>query len=1096
MKKKIILIFSVCLFLFFNLVSVKAASIEKNEPNLDIEFKTDKKIYKKGDNIYYQIIVANNTEYDGKNFILNIHLPQSVTVENKREITFKRDEILSHKKIGFEITGKVLDNSGSVNIDINQNSSRDKVATADTTNVFEYIILSSVSGICLLLFIKNKKKFIFSIKILLVLSVSLTCFSIFRDNVYAKDVSYLNVSKNIVFKTCIENNEYTLTVNSKVDFYSKGNGKISLDQEVNQDNVYTCDSEKIILSGTFNDPDGVKEVKYIINDTQQVITSKKTIGDKKWRIEETLDEGYYYITIVGIDTLENESIYKFKVNVLNNKIILNDSTKILSEEQHTDGFVDSIFGKETITMIYKKSSYIAQKYYEGKLKSGTTLYFEPCASFLTGFSGTVVDIQEAKTITLPNDYIYPENIDYSDCLAIRFKEASIDKITKSNVNTYYNENTQIEPLFILTPDGGNLINTSDNLHQVKKANVVNKRGTNPISINCFDSKNIKIKFLDLKLYEYSKGEHKDEITLSGSVELTDLMLEGGFSKAKEKDVLGSLGITLNGKLKSSLKLSGNLEINTDNIVEKINTFLSQKSRKFENKTINGIGGIDYKNEIRLATIGIKMGSPVAIIGNSLDKVAYHSKTSPIVIISLTMGLDGKVQAKFSITREQEANTTASLYLRLNELDDFIKPKVSLNEITLPFGSLYKVCTLVSLNDKEFTPIKVEGEINSELEVSPFGYDVKLFFMGISPAHIGMQVKSKVQADFKGVLKRSAKKKWNADFEGSAKGKTGVYSIGEITLKFKDHNLIPDGLGINMKMNELVYLIDSFNLSTIVSKGSIYDSKTKEKLNLSNHRLALELDEDNVYQTDIKDGSFQFSKIPAGDYKVYLKEKDTNKVIYKEKVKITYLNPDFDLYIDYVTESPPEKESLIIKEGETIRFYGNDQNVIFYSANNEAIIDRALYDTRINYNGVNAQAYANESVSGNGWIPLWENEYMDITVVKGSLTIDKKTFESGITSELKNQEAIRKYELKSGESIHFEDKVGIGYITNRPIFINAKNGSAYINHYQGKVLGNKTFDIDLTSSRVDMSGYDNTVDITCTNGTIIVYVRSEEIDKVK
>ncbi len=288
------------------------------------------------------------------------------------------------------------------------------------------------------------------------------------------------------------------------------------------------------------------------------------------------------------------------------------------------------------------------------------------------------------------------------------------------------------------------------------------------------------------------------------------------------------------------------------------------------------------------------------------------------------------------------------------------------------------------------------------------------------------------------------------------------------------------------------------------EGIIIESGTIDKT-IANAKIQVIDKNNNIIDEVYSDnkGYFITNKIRNDEYTIYVFAPEYEE--YTKKINLTNENVYLEIGLTKKDEDPDDgdetDEAITIEKGKTVRLYGCRGGKLYYSGTQGTIIDRAWHDKRSNYNGVNGIAYINENVEGTSWTSLNNNEYYDITVLEGNLIIEEDTFKSGIILEEINTEAVSKYILKQGEKITIKDKNGIGYYTHLPIFVNTKNGTGHVKHKKEEVLETEEYDIlqntvDNTPKKIAMFGREHEVTVTCTSGTITVYVRNDDKNKVE
>ena len=215
----------------------------------------------------------------------------------------------------------------------------------------------------------------------------------------------------------------------------------------------------------------------------------------------------------------------------------------------------------------------------------------------------------------------------------------------------------------------------------------------------------------------------------------------------------------------------------------------------------------------------------------------------------------------------------------------------------------------------------------------------------------------------------------------------------------------------------------------------------------------------------------------------------------------------------------ENQSIVVNKGETIRITFNDSNRNATSAvlnsDPNTIIDIAHYKPA-ELDLVNGWASANLLIKEKFTLEFSGQDYYDITVVNGKLTIDKEKLNKLITIEKIQSQALVKYTLNQGDTITFKQKAGINFEKlGLSIYGYVYNGSAHVTEnifdLENDYRQTLEYDYDKNNSYYDDPYYSyyfkqelefhenirkTDVTVQCTSGTITVYLRSDNMGEVE
>ena len=215
----------------------------------------------------------------------------------------------------------------------------------------------------------------------------------------------------------------------------------------------------------------------------------------------------------------------------------------------------------------------------------------------------------------------------------------------------------------------------------------------------------------------------------------------------------------------------------------------------------------------------------------------------------------------------------------------------------------------------------------------------------------------------------------------------------------------------------------------------------------------------------------------------------------------------------------ENQSIVVNKGETIRVTFNDSNRNTTSAilnsNPNTIIDIAHYKPA-EMDLVNGWASANLLIKEKFTLELAGQDYYDITVLNGKITINKEKLNKLISIEKIESQTLVKYILNQGEAITFSQKEGVDFENlGLSVYGYAYNGTAHVtenifeleNDYEYTLEydynKNNTYYEDPYYSyyfKQELEFHENVrkteTTIECTSGTITVYLRSENMGEVE
>lgn len=221
------------------------------------------------------------------------------------------------------------------------------------------------------------------------------------------------------------------------------------------------------------------------------------------------------------------------------------------------------------------------------------------------------------------------------------------------------------------------------------------------------------------------------------------------------------------------------------------------------------------------------------------------------------------------------------------------------------------------------------------------------------------------------------------------------------------------------------------------------------------------------------------------------------------------------------DSEEETENIVVNKGETIRIssnaLANDYIPISTILSSEAntIIDYAFYNPA-EIDIVNGYAYTNLLIKEKFNVSLYSQDFVDITVIDGKITIEKEKVNKLITIEKIQSQALVKYTLNQGDTMTFKQKEGIDFKKlGLSVYGYVHNGSAHVkehifdfeNDYEqileydydkNNSYGEDSFDSYCFKQELEFHENIRKTEVTieCTSGTITVYLRSENMGEVE
>ncbi len=663
MKPKKIIAFLILLIVFviINESNCKAA---EDSGQLEIDVKQDKSEYHQGDTIKYTITVKNSTSYLGNHLITNISLPKNITTS---DVTmYEEASIDIGQEYIYIINGKIANN---YNINTSKDKNSDTGFTGDKNIIGMLSILFVLSGGVLAYITIKKKKTKKIVSLLLVFIIGTTSFSCV--NVKAANREDKNSQSELKHATVIDKKEYNLTVSCDVTFSLQGETELIINNELDENNQMLTDSESVVITGSARNKNGIKEIKYEIDDLNGNIKNGIIETAEDWSFEEIVDVGTSKITVIAIDNFDNETKKEFSVVRVNKNITVQENVKLLDENE-SSSFFDSIYevfetglgtedmNDDGIIVILSRNSTIISELVKDKI-----IYISPGTVFAAGFTGKVDSIMEPSMIDLGENYLGLESgmSEYSDeeFIAVKFVTPAYDEVIAENI-CLKNEGTvdfDEDLVFALGPNGENLLEESSivpySAFKGAKPTISYKKG------------DLKIGFEEIILYDKDNNleTEYDQIKLDGYVNLSNIEYKGGIEVKKFDGNLlpKQVGVNLTYDLDENLTLYWESKFATDDLIENINKGRSGFKHKTEYMSVFNIKGVDMNKEIYLGSIAFRLFSGtgdaklgVGYIGNYSDQ----SFAEPMALISFVLCANGELKLKFDGTIEQKSKESFSV----------------------------------------------------------------------------------------------------------------------------------------------------------------------------------------------------------------------------------------------------------------------------------------------------------------------------------------------------------------------------------------------------------------------------------------------------
>lgn len=227
--------------------------------------------------------------------------------------------------------------------------------------------------------------------------------------------------------------------------------------------------------------------------------------------------------------------------------------------------------------------------------------------------------------------------------------------------------------------------------------------------------------------------------------------------------------------------------------------------------------------------------------------------------------------------------------------------------------------------------------------------------------------------------------------------------------------------------------------------------------------------------------------------------------------IVYDNTKYSITVNvsYSIVKANDDKQMVIHQGETIRLTSNlnmdDERLIILNSSSGAVIDYAYYCPQ-EKDLVNGYAEANINIKDKYELWMSGKSYIDVTVSKGELNLDKNTLDKNIVVKAKDTPALTKYVLNKGDTWTFKQKDGTDYKElGLSLYIDSSNGVTHVDELI-KDIENKreqTLEYDYSSEKNikhELEYYANAreteLTVKCINGTTNVYVRNDNIGELE
>lgn len=1103
--KKSVIIFVISFIGIFCSIDNVFAINSNNTPNLDIKVESDKSEYKMGESITYKIVLENNTNYNAKDISMNVTLPDDAELLSGK-ITYNSIQIKSKESQEFQLMIK-YGSSDNIDIDVSDgNISEKDVDTGDNTQIGLYLGLGVVS-VCLFILIIRKKK-IKKISLFLIVFGLIFSNCILNNNVYAKEKEILDVHNTKNIETKVNNENKQLKIDIMSNFYSKGDGFITLDQMLNEDGAYETDQEELTFSGTAEDLDGIEKLSYKIDDFATDVIEGEVNGTSSWSFTDKFAVGYSSVCITCEDKLGNITEFKFDVIRKTKEIKLSDNVVPL-EEKETEDFSKNLVkivkpGNEKQYLIFNERANIIQKYKNGELNIGNVIYIPNNDIYSEGYTRSICDINNPSYFDATKDLGYSD-IDFE---VLETEEPAFNEIFDDDVCFVDDEKNNMKLLFAETADGTDLLSiTKTKSQENSKPNIK------------FENNSLDINLLKWILFDRDNNyeTNNDQITLSGSISLDDIKPDFVFEQKKSELVPRQVGLKVDYTKKTNVKLDvKNFELKAEDLVSRINKSLA-KGYDGNKKVLGGtLSGIDMNNQIYLLSVGLQLNT--FNVETNLGDSAKLSNMGPVLVLSLIMDLEGQISLTTTVEYESTTNDDILIGVKKNSIFDFNSD---------PFKKYVSVLNPISSQGYNWYIDRHSKNLNKELSLEVntkakgsigLGAEAGLMVFGIMPlaGNLSVQANGEGQYYLKGKY-NNPPNKFSFDAEGEWKLESGIYFQMMANLKYK---IGKDDSKYSSKakyeLNEMIYKLFEENgyKSNDIEEvtGSIYDNEVEMNLVTENYNIELKNDK-YLYKTKYENGKFKFNHIKTGKYIVKVKDINDDSVVYETEQDITSNQPNFNIYLNKTDDIPFSHTDtyLSLKAGEILRYSastplimdivsdkGTRVHMIEFKSDgtskhwyNEKIKPANFTDEDYYYQGDYAQMFIDK------------NGFVELQVLEGETRVYLSSYSEKLTvNEMIKQGSLKKldrpvfleYTINAGESIIIDNQYIGNKATDATIFAigeNVKGNEKFIDYYWNSRFG---WEITETNEILDSPGKytislteGKKIETNVTSGSLTYYV---------
>lgn len=757
--KKVLQIIIITIFTFCININ-KILAYDGNNYPFEVSMVTDHEQYQPNENINIQISIKNVSESDAKNLIIYFDTDEiinvddsSVSVEDGR-IQWKKNTLSSQETYTIDLTGTT---ASSLSLDKISENLTVNADTGDDTNYTYYILAMAIAGLCILIVIKSKK----GKKLLLIVF----CAGMIVSQTYtvseAKSEHYKNTyNKNII----IDQESFMTKLEINCDFENGSEddipGSLVIDNQVNKYNVLTTYDDKVTISGSAYDDNGIKQVSYeiVLSDGEKIngITEKLD----RWSFEFEPNTGTNVVSVSMTDNLENIITKEIKINKLSESVDLKDNVWAPDKKEQeainneilqifTGNDLNGDFNSTDLILVLEKDNKLITQYIKDKKD---IIAIPPGDIFVDGFYKKIIGYGDTSSISGLNKniqtnkkYIVLTDLNYSDIidgsLSMDYSLLEFDEQDSLNYVTFL--------------DGSYVDYDKDKQSQNSEKKV--QRNLDITMADCLnikkDDSGITLSLKNLKLYDDDNNNSttEDNISLEASLKIGNIKVEGGSEYVEDDFKQNKALISYDSSSNVSLKV-GN-KVKTDNLLKKIADQCSVFDY-FDNKiTLSkylSLSGIKTSDRLYLCSVGFSPSTGFQT-GN-IENMSNLSVISPVAVLN--------VYLKMSITGEVtlEVGTGYNSYNRLGlniQKNDFNGSYGSVEDNygdyhTEMFGYSIDIYKNVSKSKYElneapvsFLHINMTGKTTAEF--AP-GIEAGIIALGIMPGAIGIDINSAAKAE--------------------------------------------------------------------------------------------------------------------------------------------------------------------------------------------------------------------------------------------------------------------------------------------------------------------------------------------------------------